>query len=53
MNILALLLFMLLNVFVSCNRPMSWLIDLKRGGPRAAKKIAKKHNLLYKGSVST
>ena len=53
MNILAFILFLLFNFFVSCNGSTSWLIDLKYGGTRAAKRIARKHKLTYKRSVSS
>lgn len=53
MNRLELLVLLLLNVFVSPAWSMGWLIDLKHGGRRAANKIARKHNLVNRGNVST
>ena len=56
MNRLGLLLLLLLDVFVvvlALRQPsMSWLIDIKHGGRKAANKIAKKYNLVNRGNVS-
>ena len=54
MNLGRLLLVVLLNLLIYPVLSMSWLIDLKHGGIRAATRIANKHSLILKKSrVST